>query len=209
MNSKIKLIIDIVQWVLIIFLVGFAFYYASRYKADSAKFIQKEKESTYKLIYYSQNLNSLKKENRDLYNALDSIKNVESAIEYKYVYSFQTDTITIDNIVVNEADSIYSYTFDNDTIMFNMNAKAANIEWMQGGFSVRDRFRIITKNDDGRIETTIQTTTPGSVIESPTVWRKKDSWLKNVYIGPTVGVGYGLTSNKFDAWVGVSVGYKF
>lgn len=50
---------------------------------------------------------------------------------------------------------------------------------------------------------------PERTINTSTVTTTTSTKRKHFGIGPSVGCGYGLTTKKFDAWLGLSVSYSF
>lgn len=208
MNTKTKFIIDVVQWVLIIALACACINIMGNAKKEVERLRVEQDENFYKLEYYGQNLVQLKKENEDLYRTVDSLNNVESAIEVRYVYKYSTDTVYVTQLIHDNSDSTYAYKFDNDTIRFNMTAKAKDLEWMKGDFEVNDKFQVITSNEYGKYQTWINHSS-NVEIQDVDAWHKKTKWYEHFHYGPAVGVGYGLVNQKFDVWVGGAITYQF
>ena len=80
--------IDIIQWFFIVVLAvmlivqGINYRQAKKDLVTSAEII---KENTYTRIYESQKLNKLKKENKELYDSISKMQDVESGIIIKFV----------------------------------------------------------------------------------------------------------------------------
>lgn len=210
LTDKQKNVIDIVQWVCIILLLAVSlFLYFNR---NNRKFItdtEYQKEQTYVKIYESQEIASLKKINQSLHDSIKNMKNVEYAVEVRYKYKYQTDTIKVTEFVERE-DSVYHYHSDNDTIVNDTYVKAKDLQWMQANITINDRFTIINREQDDMNQTFV-THSPLVEIDNVDVWHRKENakWYERFVIGPQVGVGYGLYNRKLDFYVGVGVSYSF
>lgn len=207
MSERTKKIIDIVQWVLIgiLCIMLILSYNKSKHIEQTSEVIKTE--TTYTKIYESQKLAALEKENKELYDSIKHIKNVESAVQIKYVYRLKTDTITVERFTVQD-DSIYEYDTDNDTIHTNIKIKAADLKWCNVNTTINDTFTIITSKEYDRVYTQVSHSPNVDVVDMDT-WRKKEGWKEHIYHGPSIGVGYGIFSNKPDLYIGYSIGYKF
>lgn len=196
-------IIDTIQWVLIIVLSIYCVYVGRENKKMSS-FDEIKRENMYLKIYDSQSIEALKKENKALYDTIKNLKNVESAIQIKYVYKYKSDTVFVtDTNTVLKPDSIYHYENNSDSVNYVLDIKANELKWHKLNLSINDKFTIITKQDDNRTETSINTDY-GSV-ESTTMWHKNKSWKDRIVVGPSVGAGYGFINKKFDFFVGGSI----
>ena len=209
LSERTKKIIDIVQWICIIFLLIICITGTALKKSD--KFINSaeyQKEQAYVKIYESQNIDNLKKENKELYDSIKNLKDVESAVEIKYVYKYSTDTIKVREFTQG-TDSIYHYTVDNDTIACNIDAKATDLKWVKGNFTIKDKFTVINREKDN-LNQTIINHSPNATVENVNTWHRvenKKRWYNNFHLGIQAGVGYGIISNKPDIYVGVGVTY--
>lgn len=208
MENRTKFAIDAIQWLLIVALSCLCVRVATDSRKRAEEFAKERTETTYKLVYYGQSLQKLKKENEDLYRVVDSVKNVESAVEIRYIYKYKTDTVYVEQMKHDAADSTYEYRFDNDTVRFNMTAKANDLKWMQGNFEVKDSFQLITKNEYGQYTTWLNHSS-NVEIENIDVWHRKQKWYEHLHYGPAFGLGYGLVNQKFDFFVGGAVSYEF
>lgn len=206
-SERTKNIIDILQWILIIISIGACFYIYFNKKETNTQEIIQEQNDRYVKIYDSQRIASLEKENKELYDSIQKLKNVESAIQIKYVYKYSTDTVFVP-VKESVLDSIYNYTYDNDTLKYYLTIKADRLEWHKTRFELHDKFTIININDNDRITTVIDHS-PNVDIENTTTWHKKRKFIDNIYYGPSVSVGYGVFNKKPDLFVGFSVGYNF
>lgn len=214
MTSKFKNIIDVVQWILIVASIAACVYiYNGREKVDEQTII-KEQNDKYTRIYDSQRISHLEKENKALHDSIKKINDAESAIEIKYVIRHKIDTVFVseenekEETVEVTPDSVYHYTYDNDTIKYSLDIKAQKLLWHRADFEINDKFTIINAEDDGRV-TTIIDHNPNVDIEDVTTWHRKTKFKDRIYIGPTVGIGYGFFNEKFDIYAGFSIGYRF
>lgn len=219
--------IDIIQWILVILLLGLLVAQGINYNSVKKQLVTSEeynKKNTYVRIYQSQKLSELKKENKELYDSIAKLKNVESGMIIEFHEHYNTDTITVDkftikhdtlfvkenNTIVEKADSVYHYTQDNDTIKLDIDVKAKDLKWMTADFTIYDKFVIINREKDGTNQTSISHS-GNSTIDNTAMWHRKDDrkWYQRFVISPQVGVGYGVFGKKIDAYVGFGVGYQF
>ena len=220
--------IDIIQWVFIIGLIAMLVIQGVNYqqtKKDLVTSVEYNKENTYVRIYESQRLDKLKRENRELYDSIKKLNDVESGMVIKFREHYVTDTIMVDKFVVQRdtirvvADnnkvyesvvSIYHYTQNNDTVNLDIDIKAKELQWCKADFTISDQFMIINREKDG-VNQTLINHSDNATIESTTMWHRKDTkkWYQRFTISPQIGVGYGMINRKVDTYVGVGVGYQF
>lgn len=210
-SDRQKKIIDIIQWICIIFLLMVCITGSIFKKSDNdfIKDTEYQKEQAYVKIYESQTIESLKKENRELYDSIRRLNDVESAIEIRYKYKYVTDTITKTEFVYNTNDSVYHYHNDNDTITCDIDVKANNLEWIQNRFTINDRFMIINREKDGMNQTFINHG-ENTTVDAVDTWHRiedKQKWHKNFHLGIQAGFGYGVFNRKPDIFIGVGVSY--
>lgn len=211
LSDRQKKIIDIIQWICIIFLLMVCITGSIFKKSDNdfIKDTEYQKEQAYVKIYESQTIESLKKENRELYDSIKRLNDVESAIEIRYKYKYVTDTITKTEFVYNTNDSVYHYHNDNDTITCDIDVKANNLEWIQNRFTINDRFMIINREKDGMNQTFINHG-ENTTVDAVDTWHRiedKQKWHKNFHLGIQAGFGYGVFNRKPDIFIGVGVSY--
>lgn len=87
---------DIIQWVLIVLLL-IACVYIGKENYDLSNSLEFKMGNTYTRIYDSQKIESLKAENKALYDSIKHLKNVESIVEVRYKYYYNTDTVFVNN----------------------------------------------------------------------------------------------------------------
>lgn len=220
--------IDIIQWGFIIGLIAMLVIQGVNYqqaKKDLVTSAEYNKENTYVRIYESQRLDKLKRENRELYDSIKKLNDVESGMVIKFREHYVTDTIMVDKFVVQRdtirvvadnnkvyesVDSIYHYTQNNDTVNLDIDIKAKELQWCKADFTISDQFMIINREKDG-VNRTLINHSDNATIESTTMWHRKDTkkWYQRFTISPQIGVGYGMINRKVDTYVGVGVGYQF
>lgn len=214
-NEVKKRFVDIVQWVMIVgLLIACVFNWHMRNKlVESTEF---KDGVTFTKIYDSQSIEALKKENEALYDSIKKLKDVEQVIEAKYKAKYKSEIVKASKdsvrIVYVETpdttfrDSVYSYTSKTDTVSYKLDIAAKDVRWHRLYFSLNDKFTIVTKENDGRVETNIRTEM-GDVV-SPTLWhRKNKTWKDRISIGPQVGVGYDVWNRNVGMYVGVGVSF--
>ena len=214
-NEVKKRFVDIVQWVMIVgLLIACIFIWRMRNKlVDSREF---KDGVTYTKIYDSQSIDALKKENEALYDSIKKLKDVEQVIEAKYKAKYESgivkaskDSVRIVYVETPDTtfrDSVYSYTSKSDTVSYKLDIAAKDVRWHRLYFLLNDKFTIVTKENDGRVETNIKTEM-GDVV-SPTLWHRKNrTWKDRISIGPQVGVGYDVWNRNVGLYVGVGVSF--
>lgn len=219
--------IDIIQWVLIVGLFVMLLIQGANYQQaqrDLVTAAEYNKQNTYVRIYESQKLNKLKRENKELYDSISKLKDVESGMIIKFHEHYNTDTIKVDNFIVKRdtirittednntyemVDSVYHYAQNNDTVNLDIDVKAKQLQWLKADFTINDKFVIINREKDGVNETIINHG-DNTTIDGTAMWHRKENkkWYQRFTIGPQVGVGYGLVHKNFDAYIGVGVGYQ-
>lgn len=207
-QDKWKHIIDIIQWVLIVGLLFVAcFIYFGKCNSEKEHVIQTEE--SYVKIYESQKLAALQKENAALYDSIKNLKNVESAIEIKYVYKTKTDTIEVEKFIQKE-DSIWSVELDNDTVKTNIEIKANDLKWCNVATEINDKFTIITQHNEETNEVITEIEhSPNVTINNMDAWHTKKKWTDNFHHGPSITAGYDLINNNFGIMIGYSIIYQF
>lgn len=203
-----KKIIDIVQWVLIVLLIGVAcfIYFGKKQHVDEK--IQQTEES-YVKIYESQKMAALEKENKQLYDSIKNLQNVESVVEIKYIYKTTTDTITVEKFTQKE-DSVWTVEVDNDTVKTNIEIKANELKWCNVSTEINDKFTLITQSDEDTNEVITEVKhSPNVEIQETTMWHKKKKWTDNFHHGPSVTAGYDVINKRFGMVVGYSIIYEF
>lgn len=213
LTDKQKKWVDIIQWVLILIMLGVCLFdYFVGQREDPRLSAEWQRENTYVKIYDNQRIASLEKENKALYDSISNIRNAETAVEIRYVVKHKTDTIREKEFVRDLAnDSIYHYTADNDTVNLNIDVKAASLDWVRADFSVRDKFRIINAEEDGENRLHIDHSS-NTTIEGVDAWHRepnKKKWYNHIHVGPAVGIGYGIRSRQIDVFVGGAVTVTF
>ena len=209
LTDKQKKWVDIIQWVLIFVLIGVCvFDYCGKHSEEAKVNADIQRENTYMRIYDSQRIESLKKENRALHDSIKSIRDAEIGMEVRYIVKHQTDTLRVTEFVKDEVnDSIYHYTFDNDTVRTNIDVKAAELDWVKSSFQLKDKFTIINAEKDGENRVYVEHS-PNVSVDGLDVWHrepKEKKWYDHVRVGPAVGVGYGVMTGKVDVWLGGAV----
>lgn len=230
MSEKSKKFIDIIQWVLIAVLIGFCAY--SQWTIKNSGFqevvVEQDKNGKYTQIYDSQKMEVLKKENKELYDSIKKLKNAESAVVIKYKYKYSTDTVRVTDkqyVTVpveknitdtiyryaeeHHTDSIYHYTENNDTVSYNLDICASQLQWHKLDFQINDKLTLINQNDGNNHNILTVDHGDNMEIEDVTAWHKKkgNSFKDRFFFGPSINVGYGIFNKKVDVFIGVSVGF--
>lgn len=204
-------IVDIIQWVLIVGLSVMLMYSYLR-TTNGSNIVSNEeysKDNTYTKIYESQKIEKLKNENKQLYDSIKNLSNVESVIEIRYKYKYKTDTIFVATKAedkVQKVDSIYDFHSDNDTVSYNLKVKATDLQWYTMDFTINDKFTIVNQNENNLNKTTI-THSDNVKIEGTTVYHRQDNtnkWYNRFAVGPSIGVGVNQ-KGQFNTHFGVGI----
>ena len=202
-------VIDIIQWCLIIVLIIVICFMWYRKQQETTDESVVKTEQSYVKIYESQKISELEKENKELYDSIKNLKNVESAIEIKYIYKTKTDTVTVEKFTQKE-DSIYFVELDNDTVKTNIEIKANDLKWCSVQTEINDKFTIITQNDEDSNEVITEIEhSPNVEITDVDTWHEKKKWTDNFHHGPSVTAGYDIINRKFGIMIGYSIIYSF
>lgn len=206
LSNRITRIIDILQWVMILLSIAACIYIYKKNNIVSSQDVIEKQNNRYIRIYDSQKISYLEKQNKELYDSINKLKNAESAIQIKYVYKYKTDTIHVSSDEIS-SDSIYKYCYDNDTVKYDITIKANDIKWHTSSFQLHNEFTIININDKDK-NTAIIDTDPNTEITDITTWRKKQNFKDKIFYGPSINIGYGIINKKPDFFIGISVGYN-
>lgn len=151
-------------------------------------------------------------------------QDTQPQIQYEYIYKYKTDTMYVCDTVIVEKTNVTSdkvtytnvtsnvtpqvtqsktYIYNNATdsieyqIQVNSNAQP---NWVKMDFQLRDKFKIINELDQIKVETDY------GQVSNVTINKDKGNKIK---FYPTVGIGYGLFTNKVDCYIGVGFTYSF
>ena len=198
---------DSLQIILILILLIVCFVTLKK-NNDLSNNVEFKMAHTYTKIYDSQKIESLKKENKALYDSIKHLKDVESALLLKYKKNFKSDTVKVTEYIVKyiSNDSVYSYSQNTDTISYNLDVCASNLKWHKLDFTLNDDLIIVTREKENKVETTVGTNV--GEIESSTMWKKKKNILKEkIAIGPQVTFGYNFSEKKPEIILGLGITY--
>lgn len=165
-------------------------------------------------IVYEQKLESLKKNNKSLYDSLKIYKEqIDYLAQFKYKKKYTVrDTIikydTINNIIPQTINE-YTYSNKNENDTLNYQLKIGSVtqpNWYELNLEVSDKFTLVNKKVDNVNETTIETNSNNTNISDVTILKTKENkTLKDkIEIGPSITAGYCLNGKTFDIVVGVS-----
>jgi hypothetical protein len=144
-------------------------------------------------------------------------------IQYEYIYKYSTDTLymcdtvkvvtpnvtpsnvppteNVTNVTNVTTNKTYVYTNSTDSVEYQIQVNSTvQPNWVKMDFQLRDKFKIINELDQIKIETDYGQVTNVTI--------KKDKCNKFKFY-PTVGLGYGLLTNKIDCYIGVGLTYTF
>lgn len=211
MSASKQNIIDVIQWVLIVGLSAVLLYGYLHTNSNLVNNEEYSKDNTYTRIYESQKIEKLKNENKQLYDSIKTLNNVEIAIEVRYKYKYKTDTVFVEKSLANvqPKDSIYDFHSDNDTVNYELKVKANDLQWYTMNFTINDKFTIVNQNENNLNKTTINHS-DNVTIDGTTVYHKQDNsnkWYNRFAVGPTIGVGVNQ-KGQFGTYLGVGVTFN-
>lgn len=163
-------------------------------------------------IYYDQTIQSLKTENKELYDSLKQYeKQLDLVIKLKYENKGEI-TKVVTNTERDTTRTLETFTYnnnENDSLEYEL--KIGSYEepkWYSLKYKVTDNI-LITNKSEGNMNQMDITTDNGLVTEVDVVKvEEKSSIWDKIAVGPTVGVGYAPISKRVEPFVGVSVTYN-
>lgn len=173
-----------------------------------------ESEGLYTKLYYDQTIESLKNENKSLYDSLKQYKEeIDYLIQFKYQKEFSTGKIDVKKDTVennNEEIKTFEYSnLKNDTLNYNLKiGSTVEPNWYSLDFALSDNFTIVNKKIGDVNEINIKTDN-GGLIDNTTIVKKKEkySFIDNIAIGPSVTCGYDFAKKEPEFIVGFSITY--
>lgn len=174
-------------------------------------------------IVYEQNLESLKKVNKELYDSLKIYKDeIDYLVQFKHSkeYTVHETIKPVEKVEVSTTDStemkvieavkefVYENKEPNDTLTYQLKiGSTVEPNWYSINFKVSEKFTVVNKEINGINETTIAPSTSSGVVSDVTVLKQKEKVkLKDkIAIGPSITAGYGLINKQIDIMIGVSV----
>lgn len=203
--------LDIIQYTLIaILLIGICIImYRNNIYIDN---IQKELDEKYRYekIYYDHSLQELKKQNKELYDSIAHIKNLDYAVQFKYKHIYHIDTVYIENkdSIKNTTQIlpfIYENTNKNDSINYKLTIGAEKEpKWYTLDIDVGEEFLLYNKNNKGINQGFIDSKYNGN-ISDVTFFKNKKRFKDRFVYGPHIGCGYDVLNNNISLTIGFGI----
>lgn len=183
-------------------------------KIQNVEYIDENK--IYHKIQDDNKLESLKRENKELYDSLKSYKKqIDYLVKFKYDKKYDTGKVEVkpisnDTTIV----SIHEYTYESsssDTLNYKLSIGAEKEpNWYRIQTSVSDEFTIVNKViNDKSSETTIESKNDANISDVAIVKKKdKIKFFNRIAIGPSITYGYSITSKRLEPTIGISVTYN-
>lgn len=171
-----------------------------------------ETEGMYTKLYYDQTIESLKKENKELYDSLKAYKDeIDYLVQFNYEKEYSTGKVEIEkNDTVKEEVKTFEYSNEqNDTLEYDLKiGSITEPSWYSIDFKLSDRFTIVNKKMEDANKIEISTDNKG-MINNTTVLRKKEKYnfLDNIALGPSITCGYDFAKKEPEFIVGVAITY--
>ena len=209
----------ILNAILIIAIILLGWQNIKQYKMIDKQTIQLSNKNTddnkHTSIMYEQELETLKKTNKELYDSLKVYKDeIDYLLQFKYKkeYVVKDTIINVDTTEINDIhEFVYTNPIPNDTLNYKLTI-GSKIEpnWYNIKFNITEQFTIVNKQINDINETTIAPSTSSGQITEVTALKQKEKTklLDNFAFGPSITMGYGLMNKQIDIVVGVSAIWK-
>ena len=171
--------------------------------------------NNYHKIHYSKAFEDLEKENKRLYDSLQSYKKqINHLLQFTYEKEYESGKVVTNN--ANTIDSVRSKTFvytsePSDTFEYKLKINADKEPyWYSLNAKVKEKFTIVNKqSEDGELNhLTIESQGKGNISDVTAFEAKrKKSFKQRFSIGPSITAGYDPLNNRFGLVVGVGVSY--
>ena len=179
-------------------------------------------DNKYTTIVYEQNVETLKKINKELYDSLKIYKDeIDYLVQFKHskeyvvqetikkVEKVETSTDSTElKVIETVKEFVYENKELNDTLTYQLKiGSTVEPNWYSINFKVSEKFTVVNKVINGINETTIAPSTGSGVVSDVTVLKQKEKFKfkDKIAVGPSITAGYGLINKQFDIAVGVSV----
>ena len=169
-------------------------------------------EGLYTKLYYDQTIESLKNENKELYDSIKYFKEeIDYLIQFKYKKEFSTGKVEVSKDTIKEEEvKTFEYNSNgNDTLKYNLKiGSTKEPNWYSIDFALSDKFTIINKKIDDVNKIDIKTDNNG-LIDNTTIISKKEknNFIDNIAIGPSITCGYDFAKKEPEFIVGFSITY--
>lgn len=210
--GKIELIITRVLLPIVAVVILYSLY---RCKSADVPKVEKieyvDSVGTYHELYYEDDFESLKKENKALYDSLKKYKDeITYLIKFKVKNEYSTGVVHTGE---EENDSVESQTFEytnepNDTMRYNLKINAEKQpNWYSIDITTNSEYTIVNKTyENGQNHATIE---GDGEISDVTIFKKKEKrkFWDRFSIGPGVTAGYDPINNRMGLTVGVTASF--
>lgn len=214
--------------VLILFIIACGLSWIAKKEHDHSRRLAEEVEyidslNRYNKIYYDKTFDTLKKENKELYDSLKDYKDqITVLIQFKHEKEYNTgkvttkptvkDSIVYDTIPITipQVAKTFEYISEpNDTFQYKLNVNSfTKPNWYSLQAKVSNKFTIVNKQDesDGANHIIIGNEN-GGTISDVTVFKKKEKrkLINRFSVGPAFTAGYDVINKQWGAMAGVSV----
>lgn len=198
----------------------------NKQKMDEIEFI--DSSSVYNKIYYETTINSLKKDNKELYDSLKKSKDkIDFLIQFTAKKEYDTgkvhvkpgkatkkDTVYINNPITAKEEAYYTYEYKgnpSDTLNYSLQVNAKEEpRWYRLNMKTSEKYTIVNKEYENGMNHVTVNGGNGNDISNVTVFKKKEknSFLKRFAVGPTISYGYNVQDKKLSPIIGVGVTFN-
>lgn len=161
----------------------------------------------YHKLFYETEFNSLKKENKALYDSLKQYKEqITYLIQFKDKREYSTGHVDIHEDTTNASTTFEYVNEPNDTMRYKLKINADKEPyWYSLDITTNTEYTIVNKTyDDGLNHTTVE---GGGEISDITIFKKKEKtkFMDRFSFGPMVGVGYDPVNKNISPMIGIGI----
>lgn len=169
-----------------------------------------ENDNKHTTVTYDQHIETLKKNNKLLY---DSLKIYKDEIDYLTQFKYQKQYVIDDTIVKNDSikkenvtEYVYTNEKPNDTLNYVLKIGSfTKPQWYSLKLDLSEKFTIVNKKINNINETTIAPSSNSNISDVTIVnVKEKENFLNKIRFGPSITAGYCLMQQKIDIMIGLS-----
>lgn len=207
-NMKI-LLIDIVQYIIIITLGVICVLQSIRNKTDVYKLQEFVTEKgDYNQVYFDMKLSELKKINEELYDSIQHYKDVEYALRLELSKKYQIDTVKTDSIKPNECVNVYAFENNpNDSIHYMLKiGSTVKPKWYALDLKIHETLFLYNRKQYEMNQAIIDSKNNFEITDATFYHKQEKKKFKDRFvIGPQINVGYDVFRRNLALTVGVGI----
>lgn len=169
--------------------------------------------NTYHKLYYEKEFETLRNENKELYDSLKKYKDkVTYLLQFEYEKEYETGKVETSKPTSTSTPKTFEYFAEpNDTFEYKLLINADKEPyWYSLSTRFKEKFTIVNKSDENTDlnHITIESEGKGD-ISDVTIFKKKEKrkFVDRIGLGPAVTAGYDPINRNFGVVVGMSITY--